>query len=106
MMDVITGKTRPDYGAAWFGQTIDLLAHTEPENAQAGFGRKFQKPTVFVQHTVFENLELTMAGNRSVWRGLFARLTPVERVRIDEVIESIGLSEFRHVLAGTLSHGQ
>jgi len=106
MMDVITGKTRPDYGSAWFGQTIDLLAHTEPEIAQAGVGRKFQKPTVFVQHTVFENLELSMAGDRSVWHGLFARLTPAERARIDEVMETVGLAECRHVLAGTLSHGQ
>ena len=106
MMDVITGKTRPDYGSAWFGQTIDLLAHTEPEIAQAGIGRKFQKPTVFVQHTVFENLELSMAGNRSVWSGLFAHLTSAQRDRIDEVMETIGLSACRHVLAGTLSHGQ
>ena len=60
MMDVITGKTRPDAGSAWFGQTIDLLAHTEPEIAQSGIGRKFQKPTVFGQHTVFENLELSI----------------------------------------------
>jgi urea transport system ATP-binding protein len=106
MMDVITGKTRPDYGSAWFGQTIDLLAHTEPEIAQAGIGRKFQKPTVFVHHTVFENLELSMAGNKSVWTGLFARLTRIERDRIDEVMQTIGLSSCRHVLAGTLSHGQ
>jgi urea transport system ATP-binding protein len=106
MMDVITGKTRPDHGSAWFGQTIDLLAHTEPEIAQAGIGRKFQKPTVFGQHTVFENLELSMTGNKSVWRGLFARLTPVERDRIDAVLHTIGLVECRYALAGTLSHGQ
>ena len=106
MMDVITGKTRPDSGSAWFGQTIDLLAHTEPEIAQASIGRKFQKPTVFGQHTVFENLELSMAGKKSVWRGLFAHLTPVERDRIEEVLQTIGLIECRHSLAGTLSHGQ
>jgi urea transport system ATP-binding protein len=106
MMDVITGKTRPDYGSAWFGQTIDLLAHTEPEIAQAGIGRKFQKPTVFGQHTVFENLELSMAGNKSVWYGLFARLTPAQRERIEEVLQTIGLAECRYSLAGVLSHGQ
>jgi urea transport system ATP-binding protein len=106
MMDVITGKTRPDEGSAWFGQTIDLLAHTEPEIAQAGIGRKFQKPTVFEQHSVFENLELSMAGVRSVWRGLFARLTPAERERIEEVLEIIGLAGRRHEPAGALSHGQ
>jgi urea transport system ATP-binding protein len=106
MMDVITGKTRPDAGSAWFGQTIDLLAHTEPEIAQSGIGRKFQKPTVFGQHTVFENLELSMAGRKSVWRGLFARLTGAERDRIEEVLQIIGLMECRNILAGTLSHGQ
>ena len=106
MMDVITGKTRPDQGSAWFGQTIDLLAHTEPEIAQAGIGRKFQKPTVFERHSVFENLELSMAGDRSVWRGVIARLAPSEHERIDEVMEIIGLTERRHEPAGALSHGQ
>jgi urea transport system ATP-binding protein len=106
MMDVITGKTRPDAGKAYFGSTIDLLHLRENEIASIGVGRKFQKPTVFVQHTVFENLELSMAGNKSVWHGLFARLTPAECDRIDEVMETVGLSSCRHVLAGTLSHGQ
>ncbi len=77
MMDVITGKTRPDAGSAWFGQTIDLLAHTEPEIAQSGIGRKFQKPTVFEHHTVFEEPGagdgrrqggLACAGRAAEWR--------------------------------------
>jgi urea transport system ATP-binding protein len=106
MMDVITGKTRPDHGSAWFGQSIDLLALTEPEIAGVGIGRKFQKPTVFEQHTVFENLELAMAGDRSVWRLLFASLTVDQRLRIDEVLQIIHLSERRHERAGALSHGQ
>jgi urea transport system ATP-binding protein len=106
MMDVITGKTRPDHGSVWFGQTIDLLGLTEPEIAHAGIGRKFQKPTVFGEHTVFENLELAMAGNKSVWRMLFARLTSAQRERIDEVLELIGLAAHRHARAGALSHGQ
>ena len=106
MMDVITGKTRPDSGSAWFGQTIDLLAHTEPEIAQAGIGRKFQKPTVFERHSVFENLELAMAGSRSVWRGLVARLSAADEERIAEVLEITGLTARRHDLAGALSHGQ
>ena len=106
LMDVITGKTRPDQGSAWFGQTIDLLAHTEPEIAQAGIGRKFQKPTVFERHSVRENLELSMAADRSVWRGLFARLSPAECERLDEVMEVIGLTERRDAPAGALSHGQ
>jgi urea transport system ATP-binding protein len=106
MMDVITGKTRPDRGSAWFGQSIDLLALTEPEIAGAGIGRKFQKPTVFEHHTVFENLELAMAGARSVWRLLFAKLTPEQRQRIDEVLQIIHLTERRQERAGALSHGQ
>jgi urea transport system ATP-binding protein len=106
MMDVITGKTRADSGSAWFGQTIDLLAHTEPEIAQAGIGRKFQKPTVFPHHTVFENLELAMAGDKAVWRALFARLTAAQQDQIDDVLDVIGLGSRRSEPAGALSHGQ
>ncbi len=106
LMDVITGKTRPDSGSAWFGQNIDLLAHTEPEIAQAGIGRKFQKPTVFERHSVFENLELAMAGSKSVWRMLVARLSAQERDCIEEVLETIGLVARRFATAGTLSHGE
>jgi urea transport system ATP-binding protein len=106
MMDVITGKTRPDEGSAWFGQQVDLLALTEPEIAQAGIGRKFQKPTVFEFLAVSENLELALAGDKSFWRTLVARLTPDQRARIDEVLEIIGLTTERAVRAGSLSHGQ
>ncbi len=105
MMDVITGKTRPDEGSAWFGQNVNLLELTEPEIAQRGIGRKFQKPTVFEALTVFENLELALAGPKSFWRMLVARLAPAERERIDEVIEVIGLTAQRGLLAGALSHG-
>src|SRR5580692_12854736 len=106
MMDVITGKTRPDTGSAWFGQTIDLLSLTEPEIAQAGIGRKFQKPTVFEHHTVFENLELAMAGAKTVWKWLYARTTPAQIEQIEQVLETVHLSERRHARAGALSHGQ
>jgi len=106
MMDVITGKTRPDEGSAWFGRSVDLLKLTEPQIAQAGIGRKFQKPSVFESLTVFENLELSLAGDKSFWKTLLARLTPEQRLRIDEVLAVIGLSFERGVLAGTLSHGQ
>ncbi len=106
MMDIITGKTRPDSGSAWFGQTIDLLRLTEPEIAEVGIGRKFQKPTVFEQQTVFENLELAMAGDKRIWPTLFARLTGDQRDRIHEVLAIIGLQEHIHHRAGTLSHGQ
>jgi urea transport system ATP-binding protein len=106
MMDVITGKTRPDEGSAWFGQRIDLLALSEPAIAQAGIGRKFQKPSVFEFLTVFENLELALAGDKSFWRTLWARLTAAERARIDEVLQIIGLTALPQAVAGTLSHGQ
>jgi urea transport system ATP-binding protein len=106
MMDVITGKTKPDTGSAWFGQKVDLLALTEPEIAQAGIGRKFQKPTVFEFLSVFENLELALPDNKTFWRSFVASLLPEQRQRIDEVLATIGLREQRHVVAGTLSHGQ
>jgi urea transport system ATP-binding protein len=106
MMDVITGKTRPDSGSAWFGQTIDLLQLTEPEIAQAGIGRKFQKPTVFEQHSVFENLELAMSGPKDVWPNLHARLSATQCDRIDEVLQTINLQQRIRTRAGALSHGQ
>ncbi len=99
MMDVITGKTRPDSGTAWFGDDIDLLKLSEPEIVAAGIGRKFQKPTVFEQLTVFENLELALAGNRSFLKTLRARITAAQQQRIDEVLDIIGLSEQRGALA-------
>jgi urea transport system ATP-binding protein len=106
MMDVITGKTRPDSGSAWFGRTIDLLRLSEPEIAQAGIGRKFQKPTVFEQLTVFENLELAMAGDKSVRRSLSARIAPEQLDKIAEILERVGLLSHRYDRAGILSHGQ
>jgi urea transport system ATP-binding protein len=106
MMDVITGKTRPDKGMVYFGQTIDLLQLDEPAVARAGIGRKFQKPTVFECHSVFENLELAMAGDKGVFATLFARLSGPQRDHIDEVLGIIGLSELAGREAGALSHGQ
>jgi urea transport system ATP-binding protein len=106
MMDVVTGKTRPDRGTARFGADINLLTLSEPEIAQAGIGRKFQKPTVFEQLTVFENLELAIWGDKSFWRALVARLTPSEHDHLDDILDVIGLSIKRAVPAGALSHGQ
>ncbi|MCZ6888052.1 MAG: urea ABC transporter ATP-binding protein UrtD [Gammaproteobacteria bacterium] len=106
MMDVITGKTRPDYGTVFYGQTLDLLQLSEPEIASLGIGRKFQKPTVFEAHTVFENLELAMLADKRVWPTLFRSMSGEERDRIDEVLTIIGLSEQVRELAGSLSHGQ
>jgi urea transport system ATP-binding protein len=106
MMDVITGKTRPDQGSAWFGQTTNLLNLTEPEIAEVGIGRKFQKPTVFESHSVFENLELALAGDKSVWRTLTGQLTGEQRDRIDRVLDVIRLADRCTAMAGALSHGQ
>jgi len=106
MMDVITGKTRPDEGKAWFGNVIDLLTLTELEIVQAGIGRKFQKPTVFEFLSVFENLELALADDKSLWHTLVARLTRAQRDRIDEVLQLIALDDKRTVTAGELAHGQ
>jgi urea transport system ATP-binding protein len=106
MMDVVTGKTRPDAGTAWFGSDVNLLAMSEPEIAQAGIGRKFQKPTVFEFLSVFENLELALAGDKSFVTTLRARVSAADRQRIDFVIETVGLVSQRHAPARALSHGQ
>jgi urea transport system ATP-binding protein len=106
MMDVITGRTRPDSGSAFFGQTLDLTRMSEAEIAHAGIGRKFQKPTVFERHSVFENLELAMKADKRVRRTLFARLTADERDRIEATLERIGLQDSARREAGLLSHGQ
>src|SRR5436309_4455485 len=106
MMDVITGKTRPDSGTAWFGSTTDLLTLSEAEIVAAGIGRKFQKPTVFEHLTVFENLELALAGTRSFFKTLRARITPTQQRRIDEVLDIIGLSGQRGAPGRVLAHGQ
>src|SRR5438874_4332897 len=106
MMDVITGKTRPDSGTAWFGREIDLLSMSEPEIAQSGIGRKFQKPTVFEQLTVFENLELALAGRKTFLKTLFADMTAAQHQRLDDVLEIIGLAEHRMSPGKILSHGQ
>ena len=106
MMDCITGKTRPDSGRAFFGSTIDLLRLTEPEIAQIGIGRKFQKPTVYEELSVFENLELALADDRRVRASLMSRLTGVQLDRIGEILTTIHLRSDAQRTAGLLSHGQ
>jgi urea transport system ATP-binding protein len=106
MMDVVTGKTRPTSGTAWFGDLIDLLTLSEAEIVAAGIGRKFQKPTVFEQLTVTENLELALAGNRSFLKALRAKKSAAQQERIDEVLEIIGLTEQRDLVGKVLAHGQ
>ncbi|GLR24993.1 urea ABC transporter ATP-binding protein UrtD [Limnobacter litoralis] len=106
LMDVITGKTQPDGGNVFFGQNINLLARSEADIAQLGIGRKFQKPTVFEAHSVLDNLEMSLKANKGIWYNLFAKLSAVQRDKIDEVLSIIGLQQQRHMLAGALSHGQ
>jgi len=106
MMDVITGKTHPDSGTARFGSDIDLLKMSEAEIVAVGIGRKFQKPTVFERLTVFENLELALAGTRSFLKTLRARISPAQQERIEEVLAIIGLSNQRFSLGKILAHGQ
>ena len=106
MMDVITGKTRPDSGTAFFGQTIDLTRLSEPEIAGAGIGRKFQKPTVFEQHTVYENLELALKADKRVWPTLTARPGGAARDHITATLDTIKLGPEARRPAGLLSHGQ
>jgi len=106
MMDVITGKTRPDAGRAFFGQTMDLTRMSEAQIAQAGIGRKFQKPTIFEHHTVFENLELALKADKRVRTTLFARLAADERERIAEMLAQIRLTAAADRTAGLLSHGE
>jgi len=106
MMDVITGKTRPQVGKVFFGQTMDLTKMREAEIAQAGIGRKFQKPSVFEHHSVFENFELAIKADRGIWNSLFGRLTGEQLDRIDELLETVQLQDFADLRAGLLSHGQ
>ena len=106
MMDVITGKTRPDEGRVVYGSDTDLTKLDEPRIARLGIGRKFQKPTVFEPHTVWDNLLLALSGDRRPWFALRARQTAAERDRIEGILLTIRLSEHRRRRAGDLSHGQ
>ena len=106
MMDVITGKTRPDTGDVLFGGATDLTELDEPAIAELGIGRKFQKPTVFEPHTVWDNLLLALAGDRRPRFTLRARETADERERIEQILHTTRLGEHRQRRAGDLSHGQ
>lgn len=106
MMDVITGKTRPDEGQVLFRGITDLTRLDETAVATLGIGRKFQKPSVFENHTVYENLELALKADRRAFKTLFWKLSPEEGERIDEVLGIIALGSMREQIAGSLSHGQ
>jgi urea transport system ATP-binding protein len=106
MMDVITGKTRPDTGDVYFDGSYDLTALDETQIAQLGIGRKFQKPTVFDMHTVEDNLRLALKGERQVRKTLWWRETAGEQARINEILQTTRLGVVRARVAGSLSHGQ
>jgi urea transport system ATP-binding protein len=106
MMDIVTGKTRPDSGDVYFNGDIDLTKHDEADIAMMGIGRKFQKPTVFESHTVEDNLVLSLKGPRSIFPALFHRRSAYDSVRIGEILAIIRLQARRDDLAANLSHGQ
>ena len=106
MMDVVTGRTRPQRGRVFFGQTLDLSRMSEPQIAQAGIGRKFQKPTIFEHHSVFGNLELARKADKRVRGTLFARLDDDARDRIATTLARVRLAALADRPAGLLSHGQ
>jgi urea transport system ATP-binding protein len=106
MMDIITGKTKPDSGEVFYDGQTDLTKHDEAEIAMMGIGRKFQKPTVFESHTVEDNIVLSLKGPRSIFPALFHKRSVDEQRRIDEIFATIRLGDRRHDLAANLSHGQ
>jgi urea transport system ATP-binding protein len=107
MMDVITGKTRPDSGHVYmYGQTVELTERSESEIAVLGIGRKFQRPTVFENLTVFQNLELALKANKGVFKSLVWKLAGEQKSRIENALETIGLTERSDSMAGLLAHGQ
>ena len=106
MMDVITGKTRPDTGTVIFDGTHDLTELDEADIAIMGIGRKFQKPTVFESHTVADNIRLALDGPRTTLSALFGERNNIGADRIDAILERVRLVRMRDRLAGDLSHGQ
>lgn len=106
MMDIITGKTRPDEGAVFFNGDIDLTKYDEADIATLGIGRKFQKPTVFESHSVEDNIALALAGQRDVFSMLLSRRNKSGEGRIKSILDAVRLTRRRGDLAANLSHGQ
>ncbi|MBZ8133907.1 urea ABC transporter ATP-binding protein UrtD [Afifella sp. IM 167] len=106
MMDVITGKTRPDAGEVFFSGEVDLTARDEAEIARLGIGRKFQKPTVFDSHTVWDNLELAVSGATGLFSVLMTGISAEQHGRLEEILKKVRLWPRRSDLAANLSHGQ
>src|SRR5437660_7696127 len=106
MMDVVTGKTRPDKGDVYFDGAHDLTKLDETQIAELGIGRKFQKPTVFDMHTVEDNILLALKSDRRPWATLFHGETATDDSRIEKILEIVRLGALRDRVAGSLSHGQ
>jgi urea transport system ATP-binding protein len=106
MLDIITGRTRPDKGKVEFGLKTDLTKLNEYQINRLGIGRKFQTPSVYVDHSVFENIWLSLEGSRTVWSTLISRISAAQRERIHDVLKAVGLAEKLESKAGALSHGQ
>jgi urea transport system ATP-binding protein len=105
-LDLITGRTKPDTGTIRFGADHELTGLNEYEIYRLGIGRKFQTPTVYTDHTVFENLVMSLEGSRGVWASLFAKIHSTQRDRIQEILETIHLGDKAQWKAGALAHGQ
>lgn len=106
MLDLITGRTRPDTGKIEFERATDLTRLNEYQINRLGIGRKFQTPSVYTEHTVAENILLSLPGRRSVWEALFSRVTAAQRERIRSILETVGLADKAERMAGLLAHGQ
>jgi urea transport system ATP-binding protein len=104
--DLISGRARSDTGTIEFGRDTDLTQLNEYEISRLGVGRKFQTPSVYAEHSVWENLVLSIAGPRGVFASLFRRLSSVERERLNEVLELVRLADKRDWKAGQLAHGE
>ena len=106
-MDIVTGKTRPDEGKVLWGEmSRSLLSMSEAQIARAGVGRKFQRPTVFEDQSVFDNLLLALKKDRSPVGVLFYRRTAEDEGRVEALAREVGLSDQIRRIAGELSHGQ
>ena len=105
-LDLITGRTKPDTGKIEFDATHDVTRMNEYEIYRLGIGRKFQTPTVYTDHSVWENLVLSLEGSRGVWSSLFHKPSSTERDRMDEILGTINLGAQRDWKAGALAHGQ
>ena len=105
-LDLITGRTKPDLGSIQFAGNSELTEMSEYEIYRLGIGRKFQTPTVYNDHTVFDNILLSFEGSRGVLNALFSRVSPAQRERIHDILKTIGLGEKAQQKAGSLAHGQ